>query len=122
VITEVGQSTGLDIRLQFDGAIDTIDPDIARHVVPTLREALTNVAKHAAGARAKITLAYAPDVVTITVTDDGGATAGSTSRGGHGLVGMRERVAVLGGEITLGPQPTGGFSVRACLPIRGSKS
>jgi signal transduction histidine kinase len=116
------QHAGMQVTFEITGEPTNVSTLLDWSAYRIVQEALTNVAKHAAGARAKITLAYAPDVVTITVTDDGGATAGSTSRGGHGLVGMRERVAVLGGEITLGPQPTGGFSVRACLPIRGSKS
>jgi signal transduction histidine kinase len=116
------QHAGMQVTLEITGEPTNVSTLVDWSAYRIVQEALTNVAKHAAGARAKITLAYAPDVVTITVTDDGGAAAGSTNRGGQGLVGMRERVAVLGGEITLGPQPMGGFSVGARLPIRGSKS
>jgi PAS domain S-box-containing protein len=106
VITEVGQSTGLDIRLQFDGAIDTIDPDIARHVVPTLREALSNVAKHAAAHHVRVVVSSG-DHVVVTVTDDGVGIAGEVL-GGHGLTNLAHRAETLGGSLEVATADDGG--------------
>lgn len=80
----------------------------------TVQEALTNTLKHAgAGARAQVRFSWAQDGVTITVRDDGVGGAGAP---GQGLTGMRERLAVAGGEVAAGPAPGGGFLVEAWLP------
>ena len=84
-----------------------------------VQEALTNVLKHAGHACADVTVGCADDAVTIDVTDDGSRQpANPTPAGGHGLVGMRERVAIFGGEFCAGPRPSGGFAVQARLPLR----
>jgi signal transduction histidine kinase len=78
--------------------------------------ALTNVRKHAGRATARITIRYDPDALAVEVVDDGrGAAAGDA--GGHGLTGMRERVAVFGGTLTAGPGRDGGFTLRARFPV-----
>jgi len=90
------------------------------------QEALTNVSRHAGHARASVHLHYTAETLTIQVDDDGrGPVIGSvTSTGippsgpGLGLVGMRERVSALGGQLHAGPQDDGGFRVRAELPAR----
>lgn len=83
-----------------------------------VQESLTNVIKHAGPqARARITLSHNEGGVLIDVRDDGrGAAARSNSPAGHGLVGMRERIAAVGGTLTCGPVVTGGYAVRAWLP------
>ena len=81
-----------------------------------MQEALTNVLKHAGPARATVLVDYEPGVVRLEVADDGRGVNGRSSNGGHGLVGMRERVAVYGGTLTAAPQPGGGFRVAATLP------
>ena len=81
-----------------------------------MKEALTNTLKHAGGARAEVLLRYRPDSLDVEVRDDGTGT-GNGHVGGHGLAGMRERVSVFGGQLTAGPQATGGFAVRARLPV-----
>ena len=79
-----------------------------------IQEALTNVLKHAGPATATVRLAYGADDLRLSVTDTGrGGTVNGT---GHGLIGVRERVAVVGGEVEAGPGPDGGFAVRARLP------
>ena len=97
----------------------TLDAALELTAFRIVQEALTNVLKHAAGARASVVLRYAPDALDLTVTDEGGqgrhALAG-TDRGGRGLVGMRERVAVYDGTLETGPTPTG-FRVHAHLPL-----
>ncbi|MGH3201435.1 MAG: sensor histidine kinase, partial [Streptosporangiaceae bacterium] len=86
-----------------------------------LQESLTNVLRHAGpGASAHVCLRYQPDGLTLTVTDDGAANGVSAVLpvGGHGIDGMRERAASVGGDLTAGPLPGGGFQVRAMLPVR----
>jgi len=102
-----------------------------------VQEALTNVLKHAGPARAEVTVGCTDSAVTVEVTDDGpgnpvppavkGAGPGGTGGGsppsaeevggGQGLAGMRERVALFGGDLRAGPRPGGGFTVRARLPV-----
>ena len=71
------------------------------------------------GAAAHVCLRYQPGGLTLTVTDDGAANGVSAvlPAGGHGIDGMRERAASVGGELTAGPLPGGGFQVRATLPV-----
>jgi len=82
-----------------------------------VQEALTNTRKHAGNGRATVTVRYAADVLELDISDDGHVSQNGVG-GGHGLVGMRERVALFGGELEAGPQPEGGFRVRARLPSR----
>jgi signal transduction histidine kinase len=84
-----------------------------------VQESLTNVARHAGPARARVRLAFGAGEVVVEVTDDGhGAAAGvHPDGGGHGIAGMRERAVALGGELAAGPRPEGGFCVRARLPL-----
>jgi signal transduction histidine kinase len=89
-----------------------------------IQEALTNVVKHAGPTRARLRIEYRPDDIVIEVTDEGGPRwdppqVDPTS--GHGLIGMRERVALYGGALSAGPQGRG-FAVRACLPIGAGES
>jgi signal transduction histidine kinase len=81
-----------------------------------VQEGLTNALKHAQATRADVTVRYAPNHVVLEVRDDGVGAA--TSDGlGHGLVGIRERVKIYGGEMTAGPAPDGGFVLSAQLPV-----
>ena len=82
-----------------------------------VQEALTNALKHAGRATATVTVRYGADDVTIEVADDG---AGDQEKaGGHGLIGMRERIGVFGGTFAAGAREAGGFSVSARLPLGG---
>ncbi|MBK3557884.1 two-component sensor histidine kinase [Streptomyces sp. MBT56] len=83
-----------------------------------VQEALTNVRRHAPGAHSLVELHYGPGLLTVRVSDDGPGPdpSGSTGRAGHGLVGMAERAALLGGTLTTGRGPAGGFLVEAELP------
>jgi signal transduction histidine kinase len=80
------------------------------------QEALTNVMKHAPGARVVVTENWVPGEVVLTVTDSGDSTATPPASGGLGLIGMRERAEIVGGRCEAGAQPQGGFRVRAVLP------
>ncbi len=112
---------GLDVEL-------IVEPDDAMHDLPSgvalsayriVQEALTNARKHAGPARVTVALRRDADHLSITVDDDGrGMSTLAGERGGFGLVGMRERATVMGGELTAGPRPGGGFRVHATLPVR----
>jgi signal transduction histidine kinase len=86
-----------------------------------IQESLTNTAKHAAGASASVRLAFRPRVLALAVEDDGPGAPGSdligNSAAGHGLIGMRERAAAVGGWVSAGPRGGGGFQVLAELPL-----
>jgi signal transduction histidine kinase len=118
-LAESVRQAGLPVCLVVDG--DQEKPPAAAGVSAyrIVQEALTNVLRHAGPARARVTVGCADDEITIQVTDDGAGTPGAGARtGGHGLAGMRERVALFGGELAAGPEPGGGFAVRARLPIK----
>ena len=84
-----------------------------------VQEALTNVIRHAHAQQAAVTLGYAADTLEVTVLDDGAGANGDQGDGGHGLVGMRERVALFGGELETGQRSYGnGYRVRALIPTR----
>ena len=89
-----------------------------------MQEGLTNVLKHAGPASATVTIRCTESAVDVEVTDDGrgAAAVGRTQAGGHGLVGMQERVALWGGRLDAGPRPGGGFRVRAHLPFGEDES
>ena len=86
-----------------------------------VQEALTNTLKHAGPARAEVAIRYRPDAVELEIADDGRGPA-ATNGDGHGLVGMRERATLYGGELSAGARDGGGFVVRARLPIPTSES
>jgi signal transduction histidine kinase len=84
-----------------------------------VQEALANASKHAAGAPAHVVVRYGRTAVEVEVADDGrgGARRPASNGGGHGLIGIRERVALYGGTLDAGRRPSGGFRVHARLPI-----
>jgi signal transduction histidine kinase len=118
LIDQVRQ-TGLDAALHVEGAPRTLSAGVELSAYRIVQEALTNVVRHAEAHSARVTLRYAPDALELQIVDDGvGPSADSNGDGGHGLVGMRERVALFGGELRTGRGPTGrGYQVRASLPL-----
>jgi signal transduction histidine kinase len=112
-------ATGLEVSLSLDGDYTELPPALNVSAYRIVQEALTNVLKHAGPARAEVTVGRAGSAVTIEVTDDGpGNPTAVAPGGGQGLAGMRERVAMFGGDLRAGPRPGGGFTVCARLPIR----
>ena len=109
---------GLRVELRFKGEPWELPPamDLAGYRIA--QEALTNVVKHAGTDQARVQIVYGRGEVEIEVTDDGVGRGAAVVTGGHGLVGMRERVALYGGEFAAGPRPLGGFRVWARLPAR----
>ena len=106
--------SGLPVELVTQGSSRDLPPGVDLSAYRIVQESLTNVLKHAGPATARVRLDYAPDELVVTVEDDGALPA--RDGGGHGLAGIRERVAVIGGEVDAGPRPQGGFRVRARLP------
>lgn len=122
IATAVAESaaTGVATELVVDGAQRSVAPGVELAAFRIVQEALTNVRKHAGkSASATVRISYEPSVLIVEVIDDGrgAATSLSATGAGHGLIGMRERVEIYGGELTSGPRVGGGFSVRAVLPI-----
>jgi len=120
LLAEVAK-VGLAVRLRVEGTPSPLPPGVDLSAYRIVQEALTNVVKHAGPARAQVTIGYRDQEVMVEVIDDGrGAVtpAGDGRAGtGHGLIGMRERVAVFGGDLEVGPRPGGGFRVAARLPL-----
>jgi signal transduction histidine kinase len=121
-LSELGQlvaqtrDAGMPVELSVEGAPLELPAGVELAVYRVTQEALTNVIKHAQPARANVRLKYAPHDVTVEIADDGRVTPPSLN-GGRGLAGIRERVALYGGELTVGPRSAGGFAVRARFPI-----
>jgi signal transduction histidine kinase len=110
-VRDAGVAVDLTVEGTHDGPLpDGVDLSAYRIV----QEALTNVLKHSGTARAAVVVRYLPDRLDLEIRDDGRGAA--RTNGGHGLVGMRERVDLLGGQLTTGNRPGGGFAVSARLP------
>ncbi|HEU5363202.1 MAG TPA: histidine kinase [Gaiellaceae bacterium] len=107
---------GLPVTLRIEGSPRPLPQAADLSAYRIVQEALTNTLKHAGAASADVVIRYEPGAVALEVRDDG---VGHPNGGGtgHGLVGMRERVAMFGGELDAAPQPGGGFAVRARLPL-----
>lgn len=114
-LTEELAAAGLPVVIDVDGDIGGVPPGVGLAAYRIVQEALTNVLRHAAAQRAMVRLDSTSGVLAVEVTDDGRGRNGHGTRG-HGLVGMRERVAVYGGSLDVGPRPGGGFRVVAQLP------
>ncbi|MEU8818338.1 sensor histidine kinase [Actinoplanes sp. NPDC048796] len=108
---------GLDATLAVDGRRRGVPDAVDRTAYRIVQESLTNIARHARAATASVRVGYRPGAMTIEVDDDGDATPRSAPGHGVGLLGMRERVTALGGDLRAGPRAGGGFSVRAELPL-----
>ena len=113
---ELGNA-GVPVDVRVEGEPRPLPPGVDLSAYRIVQEALTNVLKHAVPARATVVVRYAADCVAVSIDDDGRNAPSPTHRSGHGIAGMRERVAVHGGRLEAGPRPGGGFRVSACLPI-----
>jgi signal transduction histidine kinase len=112
-------AAGVTVEVSVSGTIRGLSPAADLSAYRIVQEALTNVVRHAGPTRARVQLSYRPDMVSIEVTDDGPPTgvlrpAISRAGSGHGLIGMRERAALFGGELAAAPH-AGGFRVQASL-------
>jgi signal transduction histidine kinase len=112
------REAGLRVAFHVEGSRVPVPAGVGLSAYRIVQEALTNTLKHGGNARTEVTLRYFGDHLELVVVDDGRRSAdGVRSNGGHGLVGMRERVAMMGGSLQAGPRETGGFLVTATLPL-----
>jgi len=117
-LVEQAREAGLPVEVQIEGDAKELPAGLDLTAYRLVQEALTNAVKHAQATSAAVLVRYEDGAVELEVVDDGrGASDGSSESGGHGLVGMRERVSVYGGELEAGPRPEGGFALKARLPI-----
>jgi signal transduction histidine kinase len=116
LVDGIGQA-GVAVDVRVEGRPRRLPPALDLSVYRVIQEALTNVVRHAGPTSAELRVAYSPESIEVEITDHGEA-APVFNGGGHGLVGMRERVAAYGGELSAGPTADG-FRVRARLPITG---
>jgi signal transduction histidine kinase len=120
LVHEFSESTGIDVSLDLDGVgALQLTPEATQALYRTVQEALTNVQRHARASHAQVTLTAPSGLVSLRIEDDGvGPGAGlSEERGGFGLIGLRERVALLGGQLDFGPGPLTGACLTVTLPI-----
>jgi signal transduction histidine kinase len=115
LLDEVGRA-GLPARLHVNGEPFPLPRGIDLSAYRIVQEGLTNALKHAHASDADVTVRYRPDEVEIEVRDNGTGSA-TTDGVGHGLVGVRERVKIYGGEMSAGATPEGGFVLSTRLPI-----
>jgi signal transduction histidine kinase len=117
-LVESFRRAGLEVSVQHHGTARPLPPAVDLTAYRIIQEALTNVTKHAGTGSAEVCLAWDRERVTIRVTDDGPPSLARPQQPpGHGLIGMRERAAAVGGELVADRRPEGGFSVAADLPL-----
>jgi signal transduction histidine kinase len=114
------RSAGVPVELSIAGPLTGLPTAVDLAAYRVVQESLTNVLRHAGPATAAVRLAVADGLIDIRVTDTGRGAARSDHVGGHGLIGMRERVTALGGTLDTGPGADGGFAVTASIPLRGT--
>jgi signal transduction histidine kinase len=132
LITDLAAS-GLDVTMEVDGLARPTSPGVELAAYRIVQEALTNCLKHAAPTRARVSVAWSQQALTLTVEDDGPPAGGSSAvgpsvggapptrhspgSGGNGVAGMRERALLFGGDFDAGPRRGGGYRVAARLPL-----
>lgn len=118
-LIERTRQAGLNATLIVEGQPQELAAAVDLSVYRIVQEALTNVIRHAVADHAVVTLAYSPQALEVTVLDDGTGAGDNGAADGHGLIGMRERVALFGGNLEAGRRRHGeGYRVRALLPVR----
>jgi signal transduction histidine kinase len=120
-LVATARRAGAAVTLQMPGDGEQLPASVGLTAYRIVQESLSNAARHAPGARISVTVDESPPYVRITVSNEPPTTgqphADGTTQPGHGLAGMRERVTLLGGQLRAGPEPDGGFAVRAVLPM-----
>jgi signal transduction histidine kinase len=113
-------SAGLPVELVVSGQARPLPAEVESSAYRIVQEALTNALRHAGPTRATVVLGYRPGALELRVRDEGRGSPHGVAAG-QGIVGMRHRAALLGGEVTAGPGPDGGFQVTATLPVDGDR-
>jgi signal transduction histidine kinase len=132
-LTAMAREAGLDLELGVTPSTASLPSAVDHTVYRILQESITNVIRHVGPTRVTVALEYGTDVLEVRVTDEGsrdtaggdagdpqppaGTVNGGSAEPGRGIVGMRERCELMGGELTAGPRPCGGFEVTARLPL-----
>jgi signal transduction histidine kinase len=111
---------GIAVRCLIEGQARPLPPGVDLSAYRIIQEALTNTLKHAEAANACVLLRYGASSLEIEVVDDGRGDRAGLNGSGHGLIGMRERVALHGGELSTGPRSEAGYAVVARLPLQGA--
>ena len=112
------RGTGMAVDLRVEGTPRPLRPALDLSAYRIVQEGLTNVLKHSDASHAEVTIRFEPHALRIAVHDDGETVPAGSSRG-HGLDGLRERVALLHGSLTAGRRPAGGFELAVSLPVEG---
>jgi len=117
-LLEQARAAGLAVSFTVEGVPQPLPDGAALAAYRIVQESLTNTRKHGGPrATAQVTLRYLEDALLLRITDDGRGGAAASDGAGHGLTGMRERVAIYGGWVQAGPRPAGGYQVTARLPL-----
>jgi signal transduction histidine kinase len=116
-LVEQTRAAGLDVELELEGERVTLPPGVDLAAYRIVQEALTNTIKHAHAAHATVRVRYSSGALELLVEDDGRGALSRSNGAGHGLIGMRERVALYGGTLETGARPSGGFRVAARLSL-----
>jgi signal transduction histidine kinase len=122
-LIDSARQAGMAVELIAPSVLDRVPPGAGVCAYRIVQEALSNAGRHAAGAPVTVSVRHDADTVTLKVANGPGVPAGPRANGhrpGHGLAGMRERAELLGGSLSAGPAPDGGFAVSAVLPLSGS--
>jgi signal transduction histidine kinase len=114
-LAELGRDAGLDVLVEVDGAVRPLPGTVDHAAYRIIQESLTNTIRHAGPARVTIHVAYDDQTLHLAISDDGPGPADGEAPG-RGVLGMHERAALLGGRITAGPGPAGGYQVSVDLP------
>jgi signal transduction histidine kinase len=118
-LVEQVRDAGLPVELRVEGEAAPLPPGIDLSAYRIVQEALTNALKHAGPAEAEIVVRYGTSALELEVVDNGTGARAGVNGSGHGLIGMRERVALYGGLLETGTAAGGGYAVRARLPLTG---
>ena len=119
-LAEQVRTAGLPVDVHVEGEPRPLSPGVDLAAYRVVQEALTNALKHAGAARARVEVRYRDTALELAIVDDGRAPANGAGAG-HGIVGMRERVSLYGGELRAGSRREGGFEVRATLPLEAGE-
>jgi signal transduction histidine kinase len=111
------RAAGLKVELNVEGDPQELPAGVDLSAYRIVQEALTNTLKHAHASRATVRIRYAGDAIEVEVVDDGRGRGANAGERGHGIIGMRERAALFGGQLRAGPAPGRGFSVYARIPL-----
>ena len=113
----LAREAGLEVELELRSPPPDMPAEVDQAAYRIVQESITNAIRHAGPARVRVSVAWAPGELELLVADNGRGPCEPNDTGGRGIVGMRERASLLGGELTAGAGPDGGFQVKARLPL-----